>query len=119
MGLIARYLIPNLEIAAAQGFVSPADEAILREQLSRLNVSAFGGDQDLYMSSKTAIKNTIDHYAEIYYNKVASGEIDANLPPNYNKETGTEIPRGLPSRQLIYLKTWGHSWSGHGSLFPY
>ena len=94
-GVIADTLDSNLEIAAAQGFVSPADEAILREQLSRLNVSAFGGDQDLYMSSKTAIKNTIDHYAEIYYNKVASGEIDANLPPNYNKDTGQKYPEGF------------------------
>ena len=63
--MIADTFDSNLEIAAAQGFVSPADEAILREQLSRLNVSAFGGDQDLYMSSKTAIKNTIDHYADL------------------------------------------------------
>ena len=90
----ADLLDSNLEIAAAQGFVSPADEAILREQLSRLNVSVFGGDQDLFDSSKTAMKNTIDHYAEVYYNKVASGEIDANLPPNYDKDTGLKYPDG-------------------------
>lgn len=70
----------NLEIASAQGFISPADEALLREQLSSLNIVAFGGDQQLYDSSKTAIRNTIDHYSEVYKNKAASGAIDANIP---------------------------------------
>ena len=70
----------NLEIASAQGFISPADEAILREQLSSLNIAAFGGDQQLYDSSKTAIRNTIDHYSQMYKNKAASGAIDANIP---------------------------------------
>ena len=32
---------------------------------------------------------------QIYYNKVASGEIDANLPPNYNKETGQKYLEGF------------------------
>ena len=40
------------------------------------------------------MKNTIDHYAEVYYNKVASGEIDANLPPNYDKDSGLKSPDG-------------------------
>ena len=49
----------NLEIASAQGFISPADEAILREQLNSININAFGGDQKLYESSKSAIRTTI------------------------------------------------------------
>ena len=70
----------NLEIASAQGYISPADEALLREQLSSLNIVAFGGDQQLYESSKAAIRNTIDHYSQMYKNKAASGAIDANIP---------------------------------------
>lgn len=70
----------NLEIASAQGYISPADEAILREQLSSLNIAAFGGDQQLYESSKSAIRNTIDHYSQMYKDKAASGAIDANIP---------------------------------------
>lgn len=70
----------NLEIASAQGYISPADEAILREQLNSLNIVAFGGDQQLYESSKSAIRNTIDHYSQSYKDKAASGAIDANIP---------------------------------------
>ena len=31
----------NLEIGSAQGFITPADEAILREQLSQVNIDSF------------------------------------------------------------------------------
>lgn len=82
----------NLEIASAQGFISPADEALLREQLSSLNIVAFGGDQQLYDSSKTAIRNTIDHYSEVYKNKAASGAIDANIPSG---SSTTKYPDGF------------------------
>ena len=34
----------------------------------------------MYESSKSAIRNTIDHYSQMYKNKAASGAIDANIP---------------------------------------
>jgi len=82
----------NLEIASAQGFISPADEALLREQLSSLNIAAFGGDQQLYDSSKTAIRNTIDHYSQMYKNKASSGVIEANVPGG---SSGEKYPPGF------------------------
>ena len=72
----------NLEIGSAQGFITPADEAILREQLSQVNIDSFGGDQEMYDAAKSTLKNTIDYLAEQYANQIKSGLIDANLPPN-------------------------------------
>ena len=88
-GVVIDTLTSNLEIASAQGYITPADEAILREQLSQLNIVAFGNDQELYDSSKAAIKNTIDHLSKQYVAKAQSGEIEANVPATSNVAEGT------------------------------
>ena len=88
-GVLVDTLNSNLEIASAQGYITPADEAILREQLTQLNINSFGGDQQLFDASKAAIKNTIEHLAKQYVLKAQSGEIDANVPAQTNVGEGT------------------------------
>ena len=78
----------NLEIASAQGYISPADEAILREQLSQINIESFGGDQEMYDAAKATLQNTIDFLSEQYSNKIKSGLIDGNLPPDVKNGNG-------------------------------
>ena len=78
----------NLEIASAQGYISPADEAILREQLSQINIESFGGDQEMYDSAKGTLQSTIDFLSEQYSNKIKSGLIDGNLPPDVKNGNG-------------------------------
>jgi len=90
-GVIVDTLNSNLEVASAQGYITPADEAILREQLSQLNIASFGNDQQLFDTSKAAIKNTIDHLSKQYVEKAKSGEIQANVPAQSNVGGGTGL----------------------------
>jgi len=91
-GVTVDTLTTNLEIGMAQGYITPADEAILRDQLSSMNITAYGGDQQLYDNSKIAIRNTIDHLRQNYINKVKAGEIAGRLPPEEGSDS--QYPEG-------------------------
>lgn len=92
----------NLEIASAQGYISPADEAILREQLSSINIESFGGDQQMYDSAKATLLNTINYLSEQYSTKIKSGLIDGNLPPSKDGGgSGFGAQKGIVSRTLM------------------
>ena len=83
----------NLETAMAQGFISPADEAIIREQFNRLNISVFGNDAQLFEASQATFRNTIDDLSQKYINKIKSGEIEGNLPPSALEDS--KYPKGF------------------------
>jgi hypothetical protein len=83
----------NLETASAQGYITPADEAIIRGQFNRLNISVFGNDLQLFEASQMAFRNTIDDLSQKYINKVKSGEISGNLPPS--ELEGSQYPKGF------------------------
>jgi hypothetical protein len=91
----------NLEIASAQGYISPADEAILREQLSSINIESFGGDQQMYDSAKATLLNTINYLSEQYSAKIKSGLIDGNLPLSKDgSSSGFGAQKGFVSRTI-------------------
>jgi hypothetical protein len=92
----------NLEIASAQGYISPADEAILREQLSSINIESFGGDRQMYDSAKATLLNTINYLSEQYSTKIKSGLIDGNLPlAKDGSDSGFGAQKGIVSRTLM------------------
>lgn len=114
-GAVVDMLNTNLETGIAQGYITPADEAIIREQFNRLNISVFGNDQQLFEASQVTFRNTIDDLSQKYINKVKAGEIDGNLPPSALEES--KYPEGYKPVNSFFSRLGTTIGLGAGVLF--